>query len=116
LTIRTGQGDDLVVGGSADDNIDSGTGYDIIFGSNGSDIIHAGLDNGPDVVVGDSGYLTFISGGNIYSIYSDTADLDAAAWIAFLTRASFSEIGTDNSGVGGNDIITTGNGFNVILG
>ena len=116
LTIRTGQGDDLIVGGSGDDLIDSGIGYDIIFGSNGADTIHAGLDSGPDVVVGDSGYITFISGGLTYTIYSESADFAAAAWIAFLTRTSFTEIGTSNTGVGGNDIITSGNGSNVVLG
>ncbi|MEO1639795.1 MAG: hypothetical protein AAFU41_11175 [Pseudomonadota bacterium] len=79
-------------GGS--DVVTSGSGNDIIMGGlNGDLITVAGGDN---IVIGDHGYVDFVS------LDGDLSDIDA--------------IGSLAEGLGGNDGITTGDGTDIIIG
>jgi Ca2+-binding RTX toxin-like protein len=52
-TVKTGAGDDIVLGGDGNDTINTGAGSDYIEGGNGNDTINAGSGN--DVVYGGDG-------------------------------------------------------------
>ncbi|NUS43084.1 MAG: hypothetical protein HOQ24_05275 [Mycobacteriaceae bacterium] len=62
LSIQTGAGDDLVFGGSGDENIHTGAGDDVVYGGAGHDVINGGT--GDDTLFGGSGddYLSGDSG------------------------------------------------------
>jgi hypothetical protein len=53
LTINTGAGDDLVIGGNGDDTLKTGSGDDIVLGMGGDDTIKTG--SGDDLVLGFGG-------------------------------------------------------------
>ncbi|NUS42464.1 MAG: hypothetical protein HOQ24_02025 [Mycobacteriaceae bacterium] len=53
LSIQTGAGDDLVFGGSGDDNIHTGAGNDVVYGGAGNDVING--DDGDDRLFGGPG-------------------------------------------------------------
>ena len=89
------QSSDAALPGSYDDTIIAGRGSNTIIGGNGADSIQTGVGLGEDVIIGDNGRAKFDS-TNGASILRDI-------------------ISTDTS-IGGNDLITAGNGFNVIVG
>ncbi len=145
-TILAGDGNNIVIGGTAGDSITTGAGADILIGDNGSatldngslaviqseaeedggaDTINAGngdniviggtagdsitTGDGADILIGDNGAATFVS-GVISSIQSDA--------VAFGGADTISAGNGDNIVVGGTaaDFITTGDGADVVLG
>ncbi len=77
-------------GGLDDDLLIGGSGSDLIIGGLGSDTIHA--SGGKNVVFGDLGEAIYDANGTLLQITTTTSDL------------------------GGNDVITTGDGNNIVLG
>ena len=76
-----------------DDLINTGNGPNIVFGGSANDVILAGGDDAAaDTVLGDNGIATFTTAGVLIEIHSTDASL------------------------GGKDIITTGNGPDVVIG
>jgi len=74
------------------DNITTGAGANVVFGGIGEDIIEAGGDASPDIILGDNGFATFTDSGVITLV--ETRDPE----------------------YGGDDIITAGDGPNVLVG
>ena len=68
LTVRSGAGDDTVVGGAANDVLKGGSGEDFLLGGAGTDLVYAGL--GADFVNGGVGTDTEVLGSGA----------DTAAW------------------------------------
>ena len=92
LTIGLIETINSVVGGG--DNITTGIGRDLVLGGAADDII--GVSEGDNIVLGDSGYIDYVS------IDSDPSDIDA--------------IGSVDAGIGGVDKITSGDGDDIIIG
>ena len=76
----------------ARDLINTAAGSDIVIGGVGGDLIDAGTTNQSDIVIGDNGFAEF----------SDTGRL--------------ARIATTDTGIGGDDDITVGDGDDVVLG
>jgi hypothetical protein len=80
---------------SGDDTIKGGTGEEIVLAGNGNDNVDTGVDNGSDIILGDTGKID-------YEIVSGTAAVKT--------------ITTIGEPAGGNDTIYTGAGTDVVIG
>ena len=136
--IRAGDGPNILIGGSKNDDIFGGEADDVILGDNGravftsagvlisilttdfdsdpedfggSDFIEAG--NGIDVVFGGTKGDTILAGGTDALRDIVLGDNGSAT---FTTAGVLTRIETTDPGRGGNDDITTGNGPDVVLG
>ncbi|MDA1273124.1 MAG: hypothetical protein O2960_03590, partial [Verrucomicrobia bacterium] len=110
-TITTGAAADIVIGGQANDGINAGTGNNIVFGGTGADTIVANdgetgaSPDGDNLILGDDGTIDYVraerdpgaSGGD-----TNPADIDLIASSDFADGAA--------------DVITTGEGSDIIVG
>jgi len=118
--ISGGSGADILAGNAGSDVLDGGDGQDILYGGAGNDILEGG--EGADVLVGGDGedtasYVTNTSSIRVYLGYSHTNTYDAYND----TYESIDNITGSKNGdrLGGNDgdnIITGGGGWDVMLG
>ncbi len=131
--ITTGSGSNVIMGGAAGDDIRSGSGDDIILGdggeavfttagilssiqsidptSGGNDTIHVG--SGEDTVLGGSGADIILASGD--DVLRDIV-LGDNGLASFTNAGVLTLIRTTDPSHGGADVITTGNGPNVIMG
>ena len=116
LTISTGGGDDVVIGGQGDDVIHSGRGNDTVFGRSGSDTIHSvennqlGLDQ--DIIFGDDGLVTF-------ETFFGTVVIDSrSTGQKRLPVGDYRllEVRSVDAGAPGDDVITSGRGSDILIG
>ena len=89
------QTSDATLAGRYDDVLLGNSGSDYILGGNGNDLITAGPDTDDDVVMGDNGRVILDTSSG-QSIIRDILSTD--------------------TGIGGNDVITAGDGFNTVVG
>ncbi|BAU91131.1 GLUG domain-containing protein [Methylorubrum populi] len=131
-TIRAGDGDNVVLGGSGSDTITTGAGADLVFGDNGAvDFVDGIRRDALSERAGGGGRDTIVTGAGadlvIGGLGSDTIDAgkdDTDADIVFgdnghitfdaLGRVSLAE--TLDPTLGGDDEILAGAGANLILG
>jgi Ca2+-binding RTX toxin-like protein len=116
LSIFTGSGNDVVIGGQGDDIINSGRGDDIVFGRSGSDHIISvegnQLDEDFDIIFGDDGIVKFKHFPREVTIDSRNAENQRL-------RAGdyrLSEVFSVDGGTAGDDVITSGNGDDILIG
>jgi Ca2+-binding RTX toxin-like protein len=133
--IYTGSGRDVILGGQGSDTIDAGAGDNVVFGDDGvatfdpSILVHmksteTGADGpalggddtittgpGRDVVVGGMGNDSIRAGEGDNVVFGDSAELDFTTDTSVLLQAD-----SLAPAFGGNDTITTGAGFDVIVG
>jgi Ca2+-binding RTX toxin-like protein len=129
-TISSGTGNDVVFGGAASDTVTIAGGNNIVVGDNGvasfdatgtlrdiatqdasiggDDVINTGSGN--DVVFAGAANdsITIAAGNNIVVGDNGVASFDVAGTLR--------DIATQNPSIGGNDVINTGNGHDVIFG
>ena len=138
-TIKVGNGNNVILGGSGADVIAAGNGNNVIFGNDGQVIFANGViqtmestdtsiggdntitaGNGNDIVFGGIGANTItlgggtdeVVGGNGFAQFSQTGILEAFYSIA--PTATFG--GTKDTGTSNNDIINVGNGNDAVIG
>jgi hypothetical protein len=116
LTISSGSGDDVIIGGQREDIIFSGRGDDLVFGHSGSDTIHMVEENqltlDRDVVFGDDGRVSYLSASGVVTIDSrDTGQKRLAPGDYRLL-----EVLSVNGGTVGDDVIVTGSGDDILIG
>ncbi len=132
--ITSGSGRDVILGGQGDDTILAGGGDNVVFGDDGvatfdpailvhmtstdtgedgpalggNDTITTGSGN--DVIVGGMGNDLINAGEGNNVVFGDSADLTFTLASVLVTATSLAP------GFGGNDTITTGAGFDVVVG
>ncbi len=130
-TITGGSGKDVLMGGAGSDTITSGTGATLVLGHGGTVSLSNGLPvsastnstaagadtitvgTGSDVVLGGSGDNTIrVADGTS----ADEVLLGANGSVVFSTSAAVTSIESDDPEDGGNNTITGGSGYNVIVG
>ena len=116
LTISSGSGDDVIIGGQNDDVIRSGRGDDIVFGRSGSDIINTveanQLTADQDIVFGDHGRVSYLSAtGEAFIDSRSTGQKRLPSGDYRLL-----EVSSVNSGTAGDDVIVTGKGNDILIG
>lgn len=102
-SITGGAGNDLLIGGFADDDIHGGAGNDIIFGLSGNDHIHG--DDGTDLLFGE--FLIDLGFTGADCIWGDSG-IDLIVGDNFIDTP----LGTD----GGDDSLWGGAGIDIIVG
>lgn len=113
LTISTGEGTDLVIGGLGNDTIDAGNGDDTVIAAGGDDTVLAGAGN--DRVRGGAGNDT-IDGGLGDDVLFGTAGFDKLRCNDGNDQA-FGDAGNDTiDGGNGSDTIDGGTGHDIIAG
>jgi hypothetical protein len=116
LSIFTGGGDDVVIGGQGDDIIHSGRGDDIVFGRSGADTILSVEENQLeadfDIVFGDDGIVRFQSVSGVVTIDSRNTGQNR------LPSGDYRllEVVSVNGGTAGDDMITSGRGDDILVG
>ena len=137
--IKTGNGRNIVLGGSAGDDITTGTGNNVILGDNGIATFTAGIltviqstdtsvggddtiktGGGNNVVIGGLGAdaITTFGGNDVilgdsgYAQFSNTGNL----LIIYTTSPDATLGGTKDTGTTSNDVINAGDGDNVVVG
>jgi len=133
-TITSGDGSNIILGGTGADQISGGTGADIVVGDNGSAGFKAGVltsiqtsdpgtggddvintYGGSDVVMGGDGADTINAAGNIGDSSSDRIIGDNGSF-TFTDSGAMLTATTNLSEVGGADTITTDGGDSMVLG
>ncbi|MDB4562974.1 hypothetical protein N9113_05065, partial [Akkermansiaceae bacterium] len=116
LTISSGSGHDVIIGGQNDDVINSGRGDDLVFGRSGSDTIKSVANNqltaDRDIVFGDDGRVS-------YESVTGTVFIDSrATGQQRLPSGDYRllEVLSVNGGTTGDDILTTGSGDDIVIG
>ena len=116
LSIFTGSGNDVVIGGQGDDIINSGRGDDVVFGRSGSDQIISvegnQLDEDFDIIFGDDGIAKFKHFPREVTIDSR----NAAQQRLPVGDYRLSEVFSVEGGTAGDDVITSGNGDDILIG
>ena len=116
LSIFTGSGNDVVIGGQGDDFINSGRGDDIVFGRSGSDQIISvegnQLGEDLDIIFGDDGIVKFKHFPRQTTIDSRNAGQQRLP----LADYRLSEVFSVDGGTAGDDVITSGNGDAILIG
>ncbi|MDG1365231.1 MAG: FlgD immunoglobulin-like domain containing protein [Akkermansiaceae bacterium] len=116
LSIFTGSGNDVVIGGQGDDVINSGRGDDIVFGRSGSDQIISvegnQLNEDLDVIFGDDGIVKFKHFPREVTIDSRNAEKQRLP----VGDYRLSEVFSVDGGTAGDDVITSGNGDDILIG
>ena len=97
--IVAGNGDNIIVGGTGDDSLTLGSGNNVVFGDDAS------LTYADTTIDGDANTLA----------WSGRTALGANGWITFSDGLLLSATSTDVA-AGGNDMITAGNGQNLVVG
>ena len=137
-TIFTGNGPDIVMAGTGNDNVDAGTdaARDIVIGDNGSATFNAaeiltrigttapaigGKDvisttDGPDIVLGGIDDDTIDAGTDAASETGNDVVLGDNGFIDFDDAGVMTETRTTSPDIGGKDTITTGGDDDVVLG
>jgi hypothetical protein len=116
LTVVTGGGDDVVMGGQGNDAIHTGRGNDIVFGRSGSDTITTTESNqlisDRDIVFGDDGVIVYQSSTRYVTLDSRSTGQKR------LPPGDYGlvEIRSVSVGAGGDDVINTGRGNDILLG
>ena len=116
LTVVTGGGDDVVMGGQGNDAIHTGRGNDIVFGRSGSDTITTTESNqlisDRDIVFGDDGVIVYQSSTRYVTLDSRSTGQKR------LPPGDYGlvEIRSISVGAGGDDVINTGRGNDILLG
>jgi hypothetical protein len=64
LTVRAGNGDDTIIGGAFDDNINTGLGINSVDAGDGYDIVYAQFDND----LGATAYVTMVDGAVVTTV------------------------------------------------
>jgi Ca2+-binding RTX toxin-like protein len=116
LSIFTGSGNDVVIGGQGDDFINSGRGDDVVFGRSGSDQIISvegnQLGEDLDVIFGDDGIVKFKHFPREITIDSRNAGQQRLP----LGDYRLSEVFSVDGDTAGDDVITSGNGDAILIG
>lgn len=116
-------GNDRLLGEGGNDFLDAGAGSDTVFGGDGDDVIVASVGDGDDVYYGDD--MVGGSGSDTADYSAITASIVADLGTGFGTRGHVQSAQSGNDVVwsietflsgSGNDVITSGNGANVIDG
>ena len=139
--ITTGSGNDVILGGQGNDIIAAGGGNNVVFGDDGvatfdpailirmtstetgapgdaparggNDTITTG--DGNDVIVGGVGNDTIARGNGNNILFGDSADLVFTLHLA-LGTSTLTTATSLATGVGGNDMITAGTGYDIAVG
>jgi Ca2+-binding RTX toxin-like protein len=116
LSIYTGSGKDVIIGGSGDDTIYSGRGDDVVFGRSGADKIISvegdQLGEDLDVIFGDDGIVKFNHFPRDLTIDSRNAGQQRLP----VGDYRLSEVFSVDGGTAGDDVITSGNGDDILIG
>ncbi len=130
--ITTGIDDDIIFGGTAGDTIHAGDGADVIFGDEGVISFTGGLavqligstatGDGIDQLYGEAGNDVILGGGLGDTIDAGAGDNTVLGDHGTILRAvngsilATTTVTAGDLGVGGNDTITTGAGFDLVIG
>jgi hypothetical protein len=116
VTIETGSGNDVVIGGQNDDIIRSGRGNDLVFGRGGDDLITTVEDNqftmDRDIVFGDDGLVSYEAIGGVVTIDSRNGSQTRLAPGDYRIL----EVRSVEGGSPGGDLIATGTGADILVG
>jgi Ca2+-binding RTX toxin-like protein len=132
-TIVTGNGFNIILAGIGGDSVTGGTGRDVILGDNGNatfdstggqsilrDIISTETDiGGADIIDGGSGNNIIIGGTVNDTVTTGGGDdivLGDSGHAVFNAAEILTYITVITPGIGGDDIISVGDGFNIVLG
>ena len=136
--ITAGNGDNLVIGGIDEDNITTGAGQDVVFGDNGqvvgnnnaalidsTSILNGGDDTissgaGNDIVIGGTADDIIDSGADNDLVFGDHAEvagnIDHDQISVAGAQFTYTSTDTQNTDLGGDDVITAGSGDDIVLG
>ena len=127
--ITTGSGNDVVIGGAADDIIETGTGDDIVLGDNGlvdftSGVVITSSDvgnvNGDVDTITDVGGDNVILGGTAGDFITTGADDDIILGdhgiVTYDGSGNLSQIASTETSDGDDDQIVVGDGSNIVVG
>ena len=116
VTIETGSGDDVIIGGQNDDTIRSGRGNDLVFGRGGDDLITTIESNqftmDRDIVFGDDGLVSYESINGVVTIDSRNGAQTRLAPGDYRIL----EVRSIDGGSPGDDEVTSGNGPDILIG